>query len=87
MQVFVPGSHVPVCPPDIVGHPALVQHPVEAMQRLDAAHFWGSALPQVKPQFVPSQVAVPPVGAAQALQEEPQVAGLLLLAQLFPQVW
>ena len=61
---------------------------MEAMQRLDAAHFLGAELPQVKPQFVPSQVAVPPVGAVQAVQEEePHVAGLLLLAQLFPQAW
>lgn len=58
------------------------------MQRFDAAHFLGAELPQVKPQLVPSQVAVPPVGAVQAVQEDdPQLAGLLLLAQLFPQAW
>jgi hypothetical protein len=41
---------------------------------------------QVKPQVVPSQVAVPFAGAAgHGVQEVPQLLGLLLLAQLAPQ--
>jgi hypothetical protein len=42
---------------------------------------------QVKPQAVPLQVAVAFAGGVQAVQEEPQLLMLLLLAQLFPQAW
>jgi hypothetical protein len=65
----------------------LAQHPDEATQSMEAAHFLGRDPPQVKPQLVPSQVAVPPVGVAHAVHEEPHVAGLVLAAQLFPQAW
>ena len=77
-------------PAQLVPAPAqseLAQHPDEATQSEEAAHFLGRELPQVKPQLVPSQVAVPPVGVEHAVHEEPHVAGLVLAAQLFPQAW
>jgi len=43
---------------------------------------------QVKPQVVPLHVAVPFAGAAgHGVHDVPQVAVLLLLAQLLPQAW
>ena len=39
---------------------------------------------QVPPHVVPSQVAVPPVGTGQALQDVPQPAVLLLATQALP---
>jgi hypothetical protein len=43
-------------------------------------HFFSA--PQVKSQFAPSQVAVPPVGGVHASQSAPQCAGELLSTQL-----
>jgi hypothetical protein len=40
---------------------------------------------QVKPHVVPLQVATPLVGTAHGVQEAPQVAVLVLMAQLLPQ--
>jgi hypothetical protein len=39
------------------------------------------------PQLVPSQVAVPLAGTGQGVQLAPQVAVLLLAAQVFPHKW
>ena len=61
-------SQVPVCPPALAGQSLLVQHPDIATQMPAAAHFLGVLPPQVKPQLVPSQVAVAPVGAVHAVQ-------------------
>ena len=66
---------------------ALMQQPDEATQSEEAAHFLGRELPQVKPQLVPSQVAVLPVGVGQAVHEEPHDPVLVLDAHTFPQAW
>jgi hypothetical protein len=39
------------------------------------------------PHVAPSQVAAPLAGTWHALQEAPQVAVLVLMAQLLPQAW
>jgi hypothetical protein len=75
-------------PPQLVPAPEqseLAQHPDEATQSVAAAHFLDVEPPQVNPQLVPSQVAVPPAGVGHAMHEEPQVAGLVLIAQALPQ--
>jgi Zn-dependent membrane protease YugP len=41
----------------------------------------------VDPQEVPSQVAVLLAGTGHAVHDEPQLAVLVLRAQLFPQAW
>jgi hypothetical protein len=77
-------------PPQLVPapvHSELAQHPVEAMQSEEAAHFLGRELPQVSPHDVPSHVAVPPVGAGHAVHEVPHDPVLMLDAQVFPQAW
>src|ERR1044071_5299676 len=75
-------SHVPVCPPALVGQSLLAQHPDVATQIPAVAHFLGVVPPQVNPQLVPSQVAVAPVGAEQVVQLWPQVAGDVLSTQV-----
>jgi hypothetical protein len=47
--------------------------------------FWPPG--QVTPHLVPSQLAVPPVGGAQAVHEVPHVCGSRLLAHAFPHWW
>jgi hypothetical protein len=42
---------------------------------------------QVPLHDVPSQVGVPPVGTGHAMQDVPQVATSVLLAQVDPQAW
>jgi hypothetical protein len=42
---------------------------------------------QVKPHEVPLHVAVPFAGAVHGVHDVPQVAALLLLAQLPPHAW
>jgi hypothetical protein len=74
LHVCVPVSHVPVCPPAFVGQSVFEQHPEEAMQIPAVAHCLGVEPPQVNPQLVPSQVAVPPAGGVHGSQRLPQVA-------------
>jgi hypothetical protein len=77
-------------PPQVVPAPVqslVMQHPDEATQTPADAHFLGREVPQVKPQLVPSQVAVAPVGVGHAEHEEPHEPVLVLDAQLFPQAW
>ena len=57
------------------------QHPFEATQIPAARHCLGVAPPQMKPQLLPSQVAVAPAGGAQGSQLLPQVMIELLFAQ------
>ena len=47
MQVLVPESQVPTCPPAMVGQSLLAQHPEEAMQIIAVAQFLGVVPPQV----------------------------------------
>ena len=47
--------------------------------------FW--LVGHMPPQLVPSQVAVPPTGAVQGVQDMLQVSALLLLTQATPQMW
>jgi hypothetical protein len=74
-------SHDPVWPPAFVGQSVLEQHPVEAMQIPAVRHCLGVEPPQENPQFVPSQVAEPPVGIGQASHRLPQVAVDVLSTQ------
>jgi hypothetical protein len=71
-HAWVPGAHTPM------------QASPSGMQTFAQGFLPGG---QLEPHFVPSQVAVPPWGAAQAEHEVPQVAGETSGAQVPLQAW
>jgi hypothetical protein len=81
-QVLVEVSHLPVCPP-CMGQSLSVQQPETHL----LPHFFCEVSVQVKSQFLPSQVAMDPVGWSQATQRLPQCMIELSATQVPPQMW
>ena len=73
MQLCVPESHVPVCPPARAGQSASAQQPPAGTHIAAAVHFF-MVDAQVKSQAEPSQAAVAPAGGAQGSHRGPQVS-------------